>query len=283
MPKNKLLISTISIFTMLSVRAGTAKTETVSLANILTKYCVPKDTFSCDTRAVYTEDAQTENKCYCGGGKFYNVANRNCETCLKGTFSEGFEVNECISCPKGQYAPSDGSESCSSCPKGQYSNTEGASSCSLCPPGQYTSSAGGSSCSLCPAGQYNNVSGGSSCVECPDGEYNPNPGGSSCQSIPQNTTQSCSYQCFKPYLNITPEVALLCCGWDLGATCGVLATALAVGDVGTFTATLITPTGACLIGAGAASMYGECSGSQSVTYSVNSTKTGYDKKIGDCN
>ncbi|MCR5506653.1 MAG: hypothetical protein K6F04_02270 [bacterium] len=222
-----------------------------------------------------------------------------CTSCPVGTYSTGGTSKSCTSCPAGQYQNETGASSCKVCLAGQYSSTTGASSCTSCPAGTYSSSAASKSCALCPAGtfssagatsctacpkgQYQNLTGQSSCTACTGNTYSSTAGATSCTKVPANTSQSCKTAPYSgnywDYVFVC-EVLLSFVGGVPG-TGSLMATQIATLDFAGFLATASTPSGACYIGKGVFSLPRD--GTQSVTYSVNSTHTGYTTSYGSCN
>ncbi len=145
------------------------------LESLLSKYCIPK---SCSTAAL----SFTNNKCYCGGGKYYKPSSRSCGTCIKGTYSNGYEYDSCPYCPVGKYSNVSGASSCTSCSAGTYQNQTGQSSCKTCNAGTYQNLTGASSCTNCSAGTYQNLTGQSSCKSCSAGTYQDKTGQTSCKT-----------------------------------------------------------------------------------------------------
>ena len=204
----------------------------------------------------------------------------------------------CKACPAGTY--SDGIHGCKTCPAGTYSSA-GAGSCSTCSAGTY-SSAGASSCSTCKAGTSSKA-GASSCTPCTGITYSSTDGATSCTAVPANTSQSCKKnpkvhigECNRCASKIWPCLWGDCCIADAGcltkyAACELLtpgilpliASQAAALDVAGVTVSASTPGGACYIAMGILSIDWGTSGTQSVTYSVNSTHTGYTTSYGSCN
>nr|MCR5506978.1 hypothetical protein [bacterium] len=187
-------------------------------------------------------------------------------------------------CSAGYYCPSGTNKNCTQCSAGQYSN------------------AGASSCSTCKAGTYSKA-GASSCTPCTGNTYSSTDGATSCTAVPANTSQSCKKnpkvhigECNRCASKVWPCFWGDCCIADAGcltkyAACELLtpgilpliASQAAALDVAGVTVSASTPGGACYIAMGILSIDWGTSGTQSVTYSVNSTHTGYTTSYGSCN
>ena len=120
----------------------------------------------------------------------------------------------------------------------------------------------------CPAGQ---TCLNGRCEPCPYGQYKSGTGWGKCTKKSTNIQNggSCSRQC-----HFIEFHASGCCWMDLWATCGALAAAGSVMDVGTFTALSTTPVGMCLIASKNLNYWPrECSGTSSTIYGINEGKT----------
>ena len=99
--KTNILIHTVALCFILF--EGSAKAKT--LTEILGQYCVPGNASNCtgDTRATYNT---ARNICECNSlERYYNVGNRDCETCITGSYaSSDYKTCEPIKCPAG-YEP----------------------------------------------------------------------------------------------------------------------------------------------------------------------------------
>ena len=109
------------------------------------------------------------------------------------------------------------------------------------------------------------------CEPCPYGQYKSGTGWEACRKKSKNIQNggSCSRQCH--FIEFHQSG---CCWIDLWATCGALAAAGSVMDVGTFTALSITPVGMCLMASGNLNYWPrECSGTSSTIYGINEGRT----------
>jgi hypothetical protein len=128
-------------------------------------------------------------------------ADRECELCAAGTFSDYRDAPECTACEhemthryqsqSGQsecvsHQPCDpghqllgysdtSAGTCTACPAGKYKSSYGDAfaTCSICLRGHFSAS-GAITCTRCQKGRYQGAFTQSSCHECPEGTFNPN-------------------------------------------------------------------------------------------------------------
>jgi len=146
-----------------------------------------------ETATSISSDQIETRKCIPG---FFDIGNRSCQKCSKGTYSENYGQQSCNKCPIGTYGGSLGLKKrsqCQLCPKGTYNEEEGSESandCIKCPTGTYNEKNGSSSsnaCAKCPKGSHNSYIGQSSssaCLKCKINTYNEKEGASHCKACP---------------------------------------------------------------------------------------------------
>ena len=116
----KIKTSIIAMVMLLSTFVPKANAVTnAELTTLLQKYCIPKSTNTCKNCPLsYDGGVSTENKCNCGGGKFYKLTERDCDICKTGYFSKGYDVDKCTPCANGYYADAEKLSECKKCPAG---------------------------------------------------------------------------------------------------------------------------------------------------------------------
>lgn len=99
----------------------TSKVEsatTTQLTSVLSKYCVPPNSGTCDTKnqAIYVNGRCECQSCY----YFYNISTRKCEPCPLGQYVDNKYSTSCKypSCPKGTYIKVE--KGVDKCPDGTY-------------------------------------------------------------------------------------------------------------------------------------------------------------------
>jgi len=96
-------------------------------------------------------------------------------SCLAGTYSDGYARTRCTNCVAGKYQPYDMRTACYDCPVGKYARYSGSSVCEDCTPGYTTVSTGSTQeqdCNTCADGYYlTSTEIGDQCQACPSGTY----------------------------------------------------------------------------------------------------------------
>ena len=146
-----------------------------------------------ETATSISSDQIQTHKCLPG---FYDIGNRSCKKCSKGTYSQHYGQKKCNKCPPGTYGSTTGLKKlsdCQLCPKGTYNEKEGSESaadCIKCPTGTYnehTGSRSPSTCAKCPKGSYNAYTGqggSSACSKCKVNTYSDREGATHCKTCP---------------------------------------------------------------------------------------------------
>ena len=84
----------------------------------------------------------------------------------------GTATSLCVPCPAGSSTDGNSAQrDCQPCRSGFFSNSSGQASCSPCPHGRYAAAASSTGCSLCPLNSYQNSTAQSRCEVCELNEY----------------------------------------------------------------------------------------------------------------
>ena len=111
------------------------------------------------------------------------TADRDCELCARGTFSNRTNAPACSACSPGTFQAAVGQARCFACAAGRVGDSSrsvmSALHCAACAVGQYQVREGQISCAPCPAGFFS-AGGAPSCTACIDGTFQDATGASSC-------------------------------------------------------------------------------------------------------
>ena len=146
-----------------------------------------------ETATSISSDQISTTKCSPG---HYEMGERQCKKCAKGTYSKYYGQKSCNQCPSGTFGGVEGLKSvseCQPCPKGTYNTKPGqqvASICVRCPAGTFNDKTGSTAvtaCKKCPKGSYNGHTGqqsAASCSKCKVNFYNDREGVAQCKACP---------------------------------------------------------------------------------------------------
>ena len=138
-------------------------------------------TFQAASRGTACQTCQT-----CLAGRYQGLgcrawADRECLSCLAGSFSTGSDVSTCTECAAGTFQSNSLATACSACTTCAAGTSWGASctrttnaACTPCPAGTFNPSAQTSTCLQCGAGTYQDMVGQSrceTCMTCTEGRY----------------------------------------------------------------------------------------------------------------
>ena len=138
-----------------------------------------QECFACQDNSESPEASESQHACHCVPG-YYEKTDHECESCLAGKFSSGYDDSACVSCSNGLYSNNTAS-TCSSCPLNSFSHDSPHVSCQ-CNLGHYCAGEAPcpySECIPCPGDTFSDVTGDDiTCQQCqlhstsPEGSVN---------------------------------------------------------------------------------------------------------------